>query len=53
MISKLKEGKNLDDTSTIVVNPDDLKLGLVDDTRNNKIKQAIAHLQGNSTLNVP
>ena len=36
--SKIKEGKNLGDTSTIIINPDDLKLGLVEDTRNNRIK---------------
>ena len=53
MISKLKEGKNLDDTSTIIINPDDLKLGLVEDTRNNKIKQAIANLNGNSIEKIP
>ena len=51
--SKMKEGKNLGDTSTIVINPDDLKLGLVEDTRNHRIKQAMAHLNGNSTINVP
>lgn len=51
--SKMKEGKNLGDTSTIVINPDDLKLGLVGDTRNERIKHALAHMNGNSTVNVP
>jgi hypothetical protein len=43
----------LDDTSTIIVNPDDLKLGLVQDTRNDRIKQAIANMNGNSTQIIP
>jgi hypothetical protein len=51
--SKMKPGKNLADTTTIIINPDDLKLGLVEETRNDKIKQTLAHLNGNSTGDVP